>query len=492
MFAGRRPWLHVDAGSEGRIVLAVALLAGILFGALALLRHWSFHSTASDLAVFDQVLWNTINGRFMESTLSLARCDPHSFFGDHFSPALLLILPAYVLFPRPETLIVVQTIALALGVWPVYLLARRFLPSTGQRLVWVAAYVLSAPLSFVALYDFHEITLAVAPLGFAMYFLATRRTVPMILSLLVALLAKEEVAVIGIGFGVALALQRRWWPSAIVIVGSVVAFVATLKVIIPAFADGAPYQYLWRYARLGSNEAEIARTLLLDPLRVLSVLGEGEVGSKVVFVLSLFAPGLGLALRSKWALVTSLPTLGYLMLSNYAGFHTLHNQYGAPVIPLALGASILGMAGLSDRWRRRFTRGVVASTLFFAFTFGGLPWSINFADAFLRGESDRAPSGQPILTREPRYEPFLAAVRAIPPDAAVSSRDFFTTQIPQRRFNYNLVGLDPCDAQYVILDYAAPSVNRDVAKHLAEVDAVKALGFDEIASAQGLSLLRRR
>ena len=83
-------------------------------------------------------------------------------------------------------------------------------------------------------------------------------------------------------------------------------------------------------------------------------------------------------------------------------------------------------------------------------------------------------------------------MRAIPADAAVSSRDFFTTQIPQRRFNYNLVGLDPCDAQYVILDYAAPSVNRDLAKHLAEVDAVKALGFEEIASGEGLSLLRRR
>ena len=492
MFAGRRLALHLGARSEGRIVLAAATGAALLFGALALIRHWSFHSTASDLAVFDQVLWNTIHGRFMESTLSLARCDPHSFFGDHFSPALLAILPLYVLFPRPETLIVVQTIALAVGVWPVYLLARRFLPTVGQRLVWVAAYLLSAPLSFVALYDFHEITLAVAPLGFAMYFLATRRTIPMILSLLVALLAKEEVAVIGVGFGVALALQRRWWPSAMVIVGSVLAFVVTLKIIIPAFAAGAPYQYLGRYVSLGRDEAEIARTLLLDPLRALAVLGKGEVGSKVVFVLSLFGPGLLLAFRSPWALVTSLPTLGYLMLSDYGGFHTHHNQYGAPLIPLALGASILGLAGLSERWRRRVTRGVVVSTLFFAFTFGGLPLSINFADAFLRGEPDRAPSGQFILAREPRYGPFLAAVQAIPADAAVSSRDFFTTQIPQRRFNYNLIGLDPCDARYVILDYAAPTVNRDVAKHLAEVEAMKALGFEEIASGEGLSLLRRR
>jgi uncharacterized membrane protein len=488
--AGRRS--EFLARSEGRIALAAALLAATAFGGLALLRHWTFHSTASDLAVFDQVLWNTIHGRFMESTLSLARCEPHSFFGDHFSPALLLILPLYVLVPRPETLIVVQTIALTLGVWPIYLLARRFLPTSEQRLVWVAAYLLSAPLSFIALYDFHEITLAVAPLGFAMYFLATRRTAPMILFLIVALLAKEEVALIGVGFGVALAFQGRWRYSAVVIAGSIVAFIVTLKIIIPAFAAGAPYQYLGRYASLGRDEFEIARTLLLDPLRALAVLGQGEVGSKVVFALSLFGPGLGLALRSKWALIPSLPPLGYLMLSDYGGEHTLHNQYGAPLIPLALGASILGVAALSDRWRRRVTLGVVVSSLFLAFAFGGLPFSLNFADAFLRGEPDRAPSGQPILARESRYESFLVALRGIPADAAVSSRDFFTTQIPQRRFNYNLVGLDACDAQYVILDYAAPSVNRDLAKHLAEVAAVKALGFDEIASAEGLSLLRRR
>jgi len=50
-----------------------------------------------------------------------------------------------------------------------------------------------------------------------------------------------------------------------------------------AFAGGAPYQYLGRYASLGGNELEIARTLILDPLRVVRVLLSGEVGSKIAF-----------------------------------------------------------------------------------------------------------------------------------------------------------------------------------------------------------------
>ncbi len=177
---------------EGRLALAMVLVYVVLFGSLSLVRHWAFHSTALDLGVFDPVLWNTVHGRFMESTLSLERCDPHSFFLDHFSPALLLIVPLYAIVPRPETLIVFQTIALALGAWPIYLLARRFLARSDERLVGVAAYVLSAPLAWVTFYDFHEISLAVVPLGVAMYFYATRRTVPLLLSLGASFLVKAS------------------------------------------------------------------------------------------------------------------------------------------------------------------------------------------------------------------------------------------------------------------------------------------------------------
>jgi len=486
-------WSWLDR-HEGRVALAMALVYVLVFGSLSLTRHWAFHSTALDLGVFDQVLWNTVHGRFMESTLSLERCDPHSFFLDHFSPALLLIVPFYAVFPHPETLIVFQTAALALGGWPIYLLARHYFPRGEQRLVWIAVYVLSAPLAWITFYDFHEITLAVLPLGLAMYFLATRRTVPLVLCLGASFLVKEELPLIAVGFGLALLAQRRWQLGAFVAVASSAWFVVTLKVIIPAFAGGAPYQYLGRYLDLGSNELEIARTLVLDPLRVLRVLLSGEVGSKIAFVLTLFAPGLGLALRARSALIPSIVPLGYLLLSNYGGQHTHHNHYGAPVIPLALGASILGFATLPDRpvLRRRVVGAVLVSALAFSLVHGAIPFTPDFYDAYLRGNPDRAPSEGQIFAREPRYEPFLPAVAAISADASISSRDFFTTQVSERRFNYHLNGLDPCGAEYVILDYADPSVNRDEQKHLAEVATLEAQGYDEIASGKGLALLRHR
>ena len=479
---------------EGRLALVLVLLYAVVFGSLALIRHWAFHSTALDLGVFDQVLWNTVHGRFMESTLSLERCDPHSFFLDHFSPALLLIVPFYLVVPRPETLIAFQTVALALGAWPVYLLARHFLQRSEERLVWIAVYVLSAPLAWITFYDFHEIALAVLPLGLAMYFLAARRTLPLLLSLGASFLVKEELPLIAIGFGLALLVQRRWRLGAFVAIASAAWFVVTLNLIIPSFAGGAPYQYLGRYASLGSNELEIARTLLLDPLRVLRVLLSGEVGSKIAFVLTLFAPGLGLALRSRSALIPSLVPLGYLLLSDYGGQHTHHNQYAAPVIPLALGASIIGFATLrvSPRLRRRLTGAVLLSAVAFSLVHGAIPLTPGFYDAYLRGNPDRAPSEGQVFVREPRYEAFLPAVVAIPADASISSQDFLTTQVPERRFNYHVNMLDPCGAEYVILDYADPTVNRDEQTHLAEIATLEAQGYERIATGKGLALLRRR
>lgn len=472
--------------------MAVGLVLGyaVLFATLSLLRHWSFHSTGLDLGVFDQIVWNTSQGRFMESTLSLDRCVPHSFFGDHFSPILIALVPLYWVAPHPETLLIVQTIALALGALPIYLLARRLLPRGSERLIWVLAYVLGAPLAFITLYDFHEVSLAVFPLGLAMYFLVTRRTVPLAIALVAAFTVKEEIALIGIGFGVALALQRRWWSATAVTAASALVFIVTLKVIIPAFA-GAPYQYIGRYASLGSSEGEILRSVLLDPVRTIGVLVAGEIGSKVVFVLSLFAPGLLLAVWSRAVIVPALVPLGYLLLSDYGGEHTLHNQYGAPIIPLALGACIVGFAGVGPRWKRRLTIGVVVVTLFFCIGFGGWPISRDFADAYLRGNPDRAPSGTPLLDREPRYQALLAQVHAIPADVAIASTDFWVTQAGERRFNYHLDALDPCDAQYAILDYADPSMNRDLARFAAARAALVALGFQEVASGEGLSLLRR-
>src|ERR1700694_2729922 len=115
---------NLALGREGRIGFGLAAAYFIVFSTLSVLRHHAYRTAGFDMGLFDQVFWNTTQGRPFESTMSQALPVPHSLLGDHFSPLLLLLTPFYFAYPHPETLLVIQTLALALGAWPVYLLAK--------------------------------------------------------------------------------------------------------------------------------------------------------------------------------------------------------------------------------------------------------------------------------------------------------------------------------------------------------------------------------
>src|ERR1700674_2472433 len=102
---------------EPYLVAGLALTYFVLYSVLSVLRHVTYHSFGPDLGIFDQVFWNTTQGRFLESTMSLVQAQPHSYLADHFSPIYLLLMPAYLLIPRPEMLLFIQTLYIALDVW---------------------------------------------------------------------------------------------------------------------------------------------------------------------------------------------------------------------------------------------------------------------------------------------------------------------------------------------------------------------------------------
>ncbi|MBA2372241.1 MAG: DUF2079 domain-containing protein, partial [Chloroflexi bacterium] len=304
------------ARSEGRIAIGLAVGWTAVYATLAVLRHVTWHSTAFDLSVFDQVYWNTTQGRPLESTLDRGSCAPVSFFGGHFSPLQFALLPLYALLPRAETLLVLQAIAVGLGAWPVYVLARDRLRPGAERLVWVASYLLLAPLSWMVLFDFHEIPFAIPFLGWALVFVARGRHWHAVVTLLASFLVKEELPLVALGFAALLLLKRQWRPGLALGVVSVAWFVIAVKVVIPAFAGGE-YRYTSFYASLGNDEVEIVRTVLTDPARTMAVLAN-DVRMKLRYLAAIFGPGLGLTLASGPFAVLTIPTLAYSLLSDYS------------------------------------------------------------------------------------------------------------------------------------------------------------------------------
>ena len=115
-YAGARLWLV-----DGAVILMIVLFAGF-FGALAVQQHRTFQTNGLDLGNVDQALWNTAQGRFLHFTLM---APVQSRLALHVEPILLLFVPLYWLnLGRPETLLRLQAVVVAIGAWPVYQIAK--------------------------------------------------------------------------------------------------------------------------------------------------------------------------------------------------------------------------------------------------------------------------------------------------------------------------------------------------------------------------------
>src|SRR5229473_4764678 len=462
---------------EPYLVAGLALIYFLLYSVLSLLRHVTYHSFGPDLGIFDQVFWNTVHGRFLESTMSLVQAQPHSYLADHFSPVYLLLMPAYALIPRPETLLVIQTLFLALGVWPIYLLARLKLEAGAMRLLWALVYFLFLPVAFINLFDFHELALAVLPLGFAIYFLEKGRTGWFLVSLLATFLIKEELPLVGVGFGAYILLAKRDWKLGLgVLAGSLAVFVALVRVVIPGFGGGS-YEYFarrinLRYAELGTTPQEIIGTTFAHPGRLAQILLQPQ---KLKFLVGIFGPVLGLTAISGFAAILVLPTLAILLLSNYAPQYAFTSHYSAPLIALVIGTSILGFARLRPTFQRPVAGAVLASSLVFSFLFGDLPFSRHFDPHLFQAE--------------PRYVAFAPNLALIPKSASVAAENNLTPHLSHRRFIFNLEFEGANNAEYLALDDAA--LGRNATAFQQQIASYEAIGYRTIATGDGLALMQR-
>jgi uncharacterized membrane protein len=458
---------------EPAAVAAIALTYFVVYSVLSVLRHVTYHSFGSDLGLFDQIFWNTTQGRFLESTMSLGLPRPHSYLGDHFSPVYLLLLPVYAIFPRPETLVVIQTLFLALGVWPIYLLARLKLGPGFPRLVWVLAYFMFLPVAFINLFDFHELALSVLPLGFAIYFLERKMVAGFLLSLGASFLVKEELPLVGLGFGVYILLAKRDLKLGLgVLLGSAVAFFAMVRLIIPTFGVGSYVYFAARYGQLGNDPLQILDTVLTKPRVLLQTLVQAQ---KLKFLIGIFGPVLGLTVLSGFGIVLVLPTLAILLLSNYGPQFSFTDQYSAPLIALVLATSVIGFARLRPSLQRPTAVAVLVSSLAFSFLFGDLPFSRHFDVGNFQTEA--------------RYTSFAPNLAKIPPTASVAAENNLTPHLSHRRYIFDIEFEGPQRADYLALDFA--SLGRNRAEFAAQVTFLEHQGYTVVASGDGLALLKR-
>jgi len=191
---------RLDAGRLWRVGVWVLIAAYFLyFGALTVQKHDAFQTTAFDLGNVDQAVWNTRHGRLLALTNIEGLTNR---LGTHVEPILVPISLLYFVWSDPRALLLLQTAVIALGAWPVYLIARRvsdhrrdtqaYLAQEALPLTFVLVYLLFPALQSANVFDFHAVALAPTFFLFAFYYLLAERWGRFALFALLTMSCKED------------------------------------------------------------------------------------------------------------------------------------------------------------------------------------------------------------------------------------------------------------------------------------------------------------
>jgi uncharacterized membrane protein len=206
-----------DSTSRVAWILLWVLIAAYIafFGLLTVQKHNAFQTTAFDLGNVDQAVWNTRHGRPFHMTNIEGLTNR---LGTHVEPILLPISLLYMVWSDPRLLLLLQSLVVALGAWPVYLIARHALRNThpgstgvqyGMPLLFALAYLFFPALQSANVFDFHAVTLAPTFFLFAFYFLETERWGWYAFFCVLTMSCKEDMPLLVIMLGLYALLVRR-------------------------------------------------------------------------------------------------------------------------------------------------------------------------------------------------------------------------------------------------------------------------------------------
>ena len=276
-------WISRPKNHFLKMLLVVAIAFFVLCLLFNLHRYYSFYASY-DQGIFNQVFWNSMHGRFFQSSLSSALSTNvvhqgqvsevyYHRLGQHFTPALLLWLPIYALFPSPIALTVLQVTLVTVAGLVLYILARQYLEPKLSAMISVSFYGANAVIG-PTLANFHDIC-QIPLFVFSLLLAMEKRWWPLFWILAALILAvREDAGVVLFGVGFYLILSKRYPKIGLAVCTLSFAYmVALTNLIMPIFSEDISQRFMMeRFGQYAEgNEAstlEILWGMISNPWRL--------------------------------------------------------------------------------------------------------------------------------------------------------------------------------------------------------------------------------
>ncbi len=468
-----QPWSCLDFVSEllksHRLTKSLPLtlvLAGVIFYTLffsyfTILAHHGLRTADYDMGIENNLMWNL--------TFKWLAGDPHtplfkttpfagpngSTLGWHTTFIAFLLTPFYALYPDSETLLVLQSLLIALTALPLFLWAKLYLNE------WLAAllamlYLLFSPVHGSNLYDFHWLNLGPVFVMTMFYFLEAKKDFRGALFILLTLAVREDVApavsIVGTYFLLSGRRPRLGFGMALL---GVVYFVYIKLVFMPHVAGHSAFIDAFK-GLLPPGETtftSVMKTVMGNPGFTLTTLLEKQ---KIIYLLHFLSPLVFMPFYTGWTVLFLLPGFFFSVLSTgYRPFIMPTFQYVSHLHFYFFIVTILVfhrfMSSKGGR-HRVFSKTIVIGICLLACS--------QMYGAFFQREQVRGGFGffQFGLNANDRirHESVMALVKKIPVGDKASATKMLNAQISSRADAYTMVG-GVYDADWMLVE--VPNIN---------------------------------
>ena len=468
------------------VLIGAMALYVVVFGVLTWRQQSRFATFGFDMGIFDQGIW--LLSRFHDPFVTVRGL---GYFGNHVNVLSALLVPFYWLGAGPHFLYVAQTVVLALGAVPLWILARDRLANEWHAVAIAVAYLLYPALQWINWWHFHPDCFSIGLLLLA-YLLADRRQWRWFLVVVAALLLNKEdtvFAVFVLGLIVARRGERR--IGFITAGAAAVWFVLATRLIIPAVNGGGEPFYATLYPTLGNSVGEILFNAVRHPSRILGVLFENH---RLSYYGKLLGPVAFLPILGFPAALIGVPQLGINASSQQATTYDIRFQYTSIVVAAAFLGTVeaISWLGRNRPGRQAFLVGFVLASAVAA----NLAWSPSPVSREYRSGvwAATAPT-------TPKLAALDEAVHMVPANVGVAATYNLVPHLTHRRTIYEFpnpwqrsyYGLDDKDpdyrgrVDYVVLDTAVIDATKDIYQRLLDEE-----GFEQIYDREGVVVAKRR
>lgn len=422
------------------------ILFTIVYCFHSLYRHFTFNSHAFDLGIYTQSIYLYSKGEFAFSTLKHM-----PIISDHFGVILLLLSPIYRIFPDATTLLIIQSVFVALSGFFIYLISKKALNDVILSLVLTLAFLTSPGLLSAITFDFHLATISVLPLSLILFAWYLKKNILYWGAFLFAILLKEDIPLLLFGLGIYQFLNNQKKLGFFTAIFSLISFYLIKFQIMPFFWKGSEEGYIVTSILPLFSPIDILYLFIIKPSLFVDIIFNSPIKLQTIDILYRsfsFIPVLSVL---SW--VTVLPYLFLRFSSNYQALWSNSFHHNANLIPFLAVSTILALTNF------KFPKKALLILLIFSLSLGGLspnsliwsPLKANFNNLSQRGYIYRS-------------------LKKIPPNGRVSAQSPLVPHLANREKIY--LYPDIFDAEYIILDLSLssyPITSQELSENIKEI-----------------------